>query len=148
MWRKILFTVIFTASSFSVASMAADIHQWRDKNGNIHFGDKPPVGSNAKTISITPNVYASPSTQAVSELFGNSENVILYSAVWCGYCTKARNYFNANDVPFKEYDIEKTDKGRRDYKRLKAKGVPVILVGNQRLNGFSTASFNKIYQAR
>ncbi len=72
----------------------------------------------------------------------------MYSTSWCGYCKKARRYFTENDIPYVDYDVETSAKGKRDYRKLGARGVPVILVGNKRLNGFSQDSFNKIYQLR
>ena len=45
-----------------------------------------------------------------------------------------------------EYDIEKSSKGKRLYQDLGATGVPVILVGKQRMNGFSEAGFELIYR--
>ncbi|MGI9290354.1 MAG: glutaredoxin domain-containing protein [Gammaproteobacteria bacterium] len=71
----------------------------------------------------------------------------MYSTEWCGVCKKARNYFTANDIPFKEYDVEKSTKGARDYKKLNARGVPVILVGKSRLNGFSSGKFENLYES-
>ena len=35
------------------------------------------------------------------------KNVVMYSSEWCGVCKKAKTYFNANDIPFREYDVEK-----------------------------------------
>jgi len=61
----------------------------------------------------------------------------MYSAAWCGICKKANEYFKANNIKYKEYDIDKSSKGKRILKKLGAKGVPVILVGDKHLNGFS-----------
>ena len=131
-------------SSFVLAS---EIHKWQDGDGNVHFGDRPPAAAlETKQIIVKPNVYASPSIERIETSLGSdSRAVVMYSAVWCGYCKKARKYFLANNIPFKEYDVEESRKGKRDYKKLKAKGVPIILVGDKRLNGFSPSSFESIY---
>jgi len=135
---------------------ATDIHKWRDADGKIHFGDKPPADVRTELITVKPNVYETPSIEALSAIFSQdnkrkdrknkNRKVILYSTTWCGYCKKARNYFAANNIPYTEYDIENSEKGKRDYKKLGAKGVPVILVGKKRLNGFSEAAFKRIYK--
>lgn len=130
----------------STSVVAGDIHKWKDENGNTHFGDKPPPSVETEQIIVKPNVYVSPSIERnESSVEGSGREIVMYSAEWCGYCKKARNYFTANNIRFKEYDVEKSRKGQRDYKTLKAKGVPVILIGNKRLNGFSESSFNSIY---
>ena len=123
----------------------AEIHKWRDQDGKIHFGDKPPAAAATEQITVKPNVYASPSIEALSEIFSQDEKVVMYGTTWCGYCKKARKYFSANGIRYKEYDIEHSEKGKRDYKKLGAKGIPVILVGKKRLNGFSERSFKRIY---
>jgi glutaredoxin len=70
----------------------------------------------------------------------------MYSASWCGVCDRARRYFRAHAIAFREYDVETTAKGRLDYRRLRATGVPVILVGEKRLDGFSERSFERLYE--
>jgi glutaredoxin len=62
-----------------------------------------------------------------------------------GVCKRAKRYFKANNIPFVEYDIEKSRKAAREYKKLGGRGVPLILVGKQRMSGFSEAGFKKIY---
>ncbi len=73
------------------------------------------------------------------------KSVVMYSAVWCGICKNAKRYFNQNGIAFKEYDIETSAKGRRDYKKLRGRGVPIILVGKKRINGFTPKSFKALY---
>lgn len=77
---------------------------------------------------------------------GASGRVVMYATSWCPYCRKARNYFRDNGIPFTEYDIEKNAQARREYDALGARGVPVILVGKKRMNGFSAAGFEKLYR--
>jgi len=43
------------------------------------------------------------------------------------------------------YDIETSKKGKRDFIKLKARGVPVILVGKKRMNGFDVRKFEAMY---
>jgi glutaredoxin len=68
----------------------------------------------------------------------------MLSASWCGTCKKAKQYFRRNGIPFREYDIENSSRGKRLYEQLGATGVPVILVGKQRMNGFSEAGFERL----
>jgi glutaredoxin len=77
----------------------------------------------------------------------DSNHVIMYATSWCGYCRKARNYFKANNIAFSEYDIEKDERAKKKYDALGGRGVPVILVGNKRMNGFNAQSFKRMYEA-
>lgn len=131
-----------------MAANATEIHQWRDENGGVHFGDRPPPGVEDKIVSVRPNVYTSPSIEGLSELFAGEGKVILYSTTWCEYCKRAKAYFRKHGIAYTEYDVETSARGKRDYKRLGAKGVPVILVGKRRMNGFSAAVFEKLYREK
>lgn len=68
--------------------------------------------------------------------------VTMYSASWCGVCTKARGFLTRNGVAFVEKDIEK-DKGAAAELAQKARaagvdasGVPVFDVGGTLMPGF------------
>src|SRR5678815_1504103 len=65
--------------------------------------------------------------------------VKMYATSWCPYCAKARAYFARRGIAYVEVDIEKSREGRSEYDRLGARGIPVIFVGQQRMNGFSAA---------
>ncbi len=68
--------------------------------------------------------------------------VTMYSAAWCGVCTKARGFLTQNGIAFVEKDIEK-DKGAAAELSRKARaagvdasGVPVFDVGGTLMPGF------------
>ncbi|MFT5117234.1 MAG: hypothetical protein ACI9NY_000763 [Kiritimatiellia bacterium] len=46
-----------------------------------------------------------------------------------------------------EYDIEKNARAKRHYDALGGKGVPVILMGKKRMNGFSPQGFDRMYKS-
>jgi len=143
---------ILLAIFLGVSPVAAEIYKWTDEFGRIHFTDSPPDGSNSKPVDIGPiNTYDSPSKILIDETLARStglpvkkNKVIVYSTTWCGVCTKAKRWLRANKVKFREYDVEKSKKGKRDYKRLKGRGVPIIMVGKQRMNGFSSGRMTKM----
>lgn len=70
-------------------------------------------------------------------LDGAGKKVVIYTTRRCGYCKKAKAWFSRKGIAYTEYDVENSNKGQRDYKELGGHGVPIILVGEQRLNGFS-----------
>lgn len=75
------------------------------------------------------------------------KKVVMYSAPWCGVCKRARQFFKDRAIPFRELDIEHNTMARRELERMKARGVPVILVGGKRLNGFSEKAFMALYKS-
>lgn len=130
---------------------AAEVYQWVDDQGRTHFSDTRPEGRATSAVDIKVTSYEFPRID-VNRLYppataspAQANAVILYSAAWCGICTKARKYFQRHRIPFQEYDVERSSRGRLDYTSLKGRGVPIILVGPKRLNGFSEAGFQRIY---
>ena len=65
------------------------------------------------------------------------QSVVMYATVWCPYCAKARAYFARKGIAYVEYDIEKSAAVNTEFKRLGGRGVPLILVGTQKMSGFS-----------
>jgi len=67
--------------------------------------------------------------------------IVMYSTRWCPYCYKAREYFKRHQFSYFEYDIEASAQNLADFRALNGQGVPLILVGNQRMQGFNPQSF-------
>jgi len=130
---------------FASIPAQSEIYSWTDANGKKHFSDKKPAHQSAESVRLQINTYEDVSFD-VAPATTPAEQVVMYSTAWCGYCKKARNYFRANNIPFTEYDIEKDATAKQAYDRIGARGVPVILVGQRRMNGFSEAGFQQIYQ--
>lgn len=63
--------------------------------------------------------------------------VILYATSWCGYCEKARKLLTDNNIPYYEYDIEKSQEGNEQHKKLGGKGIPVLLINGEVLKGYN-----------
>lgn len=125
--------------------LQAEVYKWVDDQGKIHFSDKEPKSSSASKLELKINTYSSPTYSESSSREGNKK-VVMYSTEWCGYCKKARLYFKNNNINYKEYDIERSAKANKEHKRLGATGVPLILVGKKKMNGFSETGFNRIYE--
>ncbi|OZG74432.1 glutaredoxin family protein [Hahella sp. CCB-MM4] len=138
--KNILLIVIFWGLS---CQALGEIYRWVDESGKVHFSDQKPENLSADTIKLEVNTYSSVSYD--TSVFDTGRQVVMYSTSWCGYCKKAREYFHANHINYVDYDIENDDSARRRYDQLGAKGVPVILVGNKRMNGFSESGFKRIY---
>lgn len=128
---------------FLIASLSAqaEIYKWVDADGNAHFSDVKPAGKDVRAVAPERTPPASSGTA-----HAGAKRVTMYATSWCGYCAKARQHFQSNNIPYTEYDIERSESAKRMYDQLGGKGVPVILVGDKRLNGFSVSGFNRIYQ--
>ena len=132
----------------------AQLYKWVDGDGKIHYGDSPPDNVKLKKITGKVTSYSSVSVEPFVANPNNttrrkkSKKVVMYSTSWCGYCKKAARHFRKNKIPFTEYDIEKSARAAGEYKKLKGRGVPVILIGDRRMNGFEARAFDKIYYGK
>ncbi|MFW5450718.1 MAG: glutaredoxin domain-containing protein [Methylophagaceae bacterium] len=132
--------------------MNADIYKWVDDSGKVHFSDKVQQNHQVEKIELKINSYQGVTYEPYQQDVGNdseqesSKRVTMFSTSWCGYCKKARKYFNLNAIPFVEYDIENNQHAKKRYDSLGGRGVPLILVSNRRMNGFSESGFLQIYR--
>ncbi|BAO44667.1 hypothetical protein TBH_C1750 [Thiolapillus brandeum] len=150
-----MFVIILLALPLTVV---AGIYSWKDKDGNTHFGDHPPAQAPASEVEVKVNAVSTPdyvrdNTRRYVEDLDRKQpprqrkgkKVVMYSAAWCGVCKKARRYFQEKHVPFKEYDIDKSPGNRKRYEKYHTSGVPVIVVGQRHMTGFSPAGFQRLY---
>ena len=134
----------------------AEIHKWVDKNGKVHYGDRLPESGNVKLMEISVESFSSVEirgldagdlsvlTKDVNDEIKNKK-VVMYSTESCGYCKKAKAYFNAKGISYTERDINKDASARRQWEKLNGTGVPLILVGKSKMSGFNAERFERMY---
>jgi glutaredoxin len=144
-------------SSLALIPVHAELYKWTDADGTVHYTDTPPPDNRPQIeIKGTISSYTSAEVVAGTTDAGDSnptkksakpsnKSVVMYSADWCGVCKKARAYFQQQGIAFREYDIDTSEQGKRGFAKLGGKGVPVILVDQQRMNGFSAGQFEQLY---
>jgi len=63
--------------------------------------------------------------------------VILYATSWCKYCAAARTLLEHNNIPYHEYDLDKSKDGRVQVKRLGGgRIIPVLLINGKVVKGY------------
>lgn len=143
--KSAIFLLVLIISSNSLS----EIYKWTDESGRVHYSDKTTTSRPVETIDVRINSYEHVSYEVVIDERPKRQNkrkVVMFSTSRCGYCKKAKKYFTDNNIPFVEYDIEKNKRAKARYDELGGKGVPVIIYGKRRMNGFSISGFKKIYK--
>jgi glutaredoxin-like YruB-family protein len=141
----------------------AEMYKWVDDNGTVTFKDTPPPASKKKQkvkiytdddfapappkqpVANTPprkNSYVTSEKQASPKQRFNS-SVELYVTSWCGYCKKARAYLDSKGVSYVAYDIEKDAAASQRHKELGGRGVPLIVIGSNKISGFSAEAIDR-----
>ena len=70
--------------------------------------------------------------------------VTIYSTPSCGFCKAAKQYFQAQHVPFTEYDVSADRRKAEEMVRKSGQlGVPVIEVNGKVIVGFNRPEIDK-----
>ncbi|MAM85772.1 glutaredoxin family protein [Allohahella sp. A8] len=77
----------------------------------------------------------------------NSPEVMLYSTAWCGYCDETRAILRENKTAFTEFDIEESDEAMTRFQALGGRGVPLLIIGNETIEGFDEPRLLKLIAA-
>jgi glutaredoxin len=129
----------------AVVPAFAQVYLWQGAEGKMQLTKEPPKDwkpEAPRAASPKPSVSPSASTrnpETINRPVGASPEtaIVMYTTVWCPYCAKARAYLRSRNIPFTDHDIEQSADGFAQYKKHGGRGVPLIFVGQQRMNGFS-----------
>lgn len=154
--RQIIVAVVVVVLC-AVASSHAEMYRW-EENGVVTFKDTPPPASkkrkvktyresdfdiappvpvpakSSRNISPSPSQTPQPVAKKVERFAGTIE---MYATEWCGYCKAAERYMKSQNYSYVKYDIEKDSAAKQRHKELGGRGVPLIIIGNHKMSGFS-----------
>jgi glutaredoxin len=153
-YSKLVCTLIFLLAALP---LPAEIYKWIDADGTAQYSDKPPENpqlnleitgriSSYESPEILPADVSAAKTRKTKP--ARNPRVVMYSTEWCGVCKRAKQYFDAKNIAYTEYDIDKDVAAKTDFDRMGGRGVPVILVGERRINGFSAGGFEQLYYGK
>jgi glutaredoxin len=75
-----------------------------------------------------------------------AKRVVLYSTANCAHCRRAKDFLREQGIPFRELDVSRSPRARKELARLGARGVPVLLIGDARMDGFDPKRFMRLYR--
>ncbi|GLI37459.1 DUF4124 domain-containing protein [Geobacter hydrogenophilus] len=149
-------SILILLLSFSLAG--AEMYQWVDGKGTVVITDTPPPpAKKRKKVKVytdsdfapAPPAQPSPAKRSAKgaaaaesqpatpkkERFTGT--VEMYVTSWCGYCKRAEKYLQSKGIPYVAYDIEKDSAARERHRELGGRGVPLIIIGSNKMSGFS-----------
>jgi len=154
MKSAIVVAVMLLSCSFA----GAEVYQWIAEDGSITFKDTPPPTSQKRSkVKVyhdshfaasppqqeppTPSrsslkaAQQAPAPEPAKHRF--SGTVEIFVTDWCGYCKQAEAYMRNNNIAYVAYDIERDKAAHQRYQELGGRGVPLLLIGQHRMAGFS-----------
>lgn len=61
--------------------------------------------------------------------------VVILTTPWCGYCAALRRHLQDNAIPYTDIDVESGWRGEWAFRAVRARGVPVTVVGQEVVYG-------------
>ena len=127
---------------------------WRDRVGYVEMAQAPPLtpaearrswrvsAERSAEIALAANSARSATDRRRMDDFSNS-GVILYSATWCGYCTKARAHLDREGVHYEIRDVDIKAVSNELREKTGRGGVPVLDFGGEILRGYSSGQYDR-----
>lgn len=91
----------------------------------------------------TPSTGARPAGIDIRE--ARPGEVVIYTTPTCGYCKRALAHMQSRNIPYLEKDVSANAQAESEWRALGGRGVPLALMGSQKLNGFAAGSYDKAW---
>ena len=142
---KTFFLLIGILLVASNSVQAASLYKWTDKDGKVHYGDKPAEDA----IKAEQKKFSAPVSGGDDDLsYGVRKAkqdfpVKLYAAHNCAdICVQARALLNKRGIPYAEKNLVT----KEDFDQFKSmtggNSVPALTIGKSVINGFEAGRWN------
>lgn len=85
-----------------------------------------------------------PSPGGGSSARASSQRVVMYTTARCPACKAARQYMAQRGISYDEKDVEAAPSYLTEFQQLGGRGVPLILVGDKRMEGFNPKALGEM----
>ena len=124
---------------------------WRAQVGYVEMSQPPPLTpiEARKTWQISTHrateimLASATMPSGTGDFRPQREAVVLYSATWCGYCTRARAHLDAEGIQYELRDVDNDAIGRELREKTGRGGVPVLDFSGEILRGYSADAYDK-----
>jgi glutaredoxin len=167
------FLVILSVMTHMSGVADGEIYKWIDNKGIAHFGDAPlrNARSTSKIESMPTTLLKAPDPQVTLRKEEKPQamnrsmkkappqetlapvvtdaSVEMFATSWCGYCKKAREFFEARGIVLTEYDIEAdAAAAQRKQEIYPSPGVPLVVINGKPIQGFAPHAYEQALRAQ
>lgn len=160
------FLLAFFVLVLPIGASSAEMYQWVDENGVVHFSDSPteimpesneeeevvspepkpknnsPPTAETQNATLDPNFFDLLDEFRETPVTVKAPTVEIYETSWCGYCRKAKRFFRSRGIEFSAYDIEKDkDAARRMMALTRRRAVPFVVINGHQIQGYSEQAY-------
>ncbi len=150
-----LAVLLLAVAALAAPPAGAQVFKWTGPDGRTHYGDRPPGDAKKEELRIGVQSFGGPAQvdtwaqvlkrpPAVDTSKPRASAVTMFSTSWCPHCKRAKAYFAQKGVSYREVDIEASEAGRREFAEYGGSGVPLIIVGEQRMRGFDAGAMDRL----
>lgn len=129
----------------------AQTYRWVDKDGKVHYGDRPPASAVGSVQERKLGATAADKTlpYGVQQAVTNFP-VTLYVSADCNEgCKDGRDYLKSRGIPFSEKNVS-TNEEIESLKKLTSSSeamVPVLIVGSKQSKGWLQSDWQRLLDA-
>jgi len=135
------FAFLFFVTVFGPAGKA-EVYKVTGPDGRVTYTDSHSEGDDKTKVEVVKiDSYSSSAEVSSVEDGAALRKVTIFTTEWCGVCRKAKSYMTSHGVAYDEFDIEKSRSAKAKFDQLGGRAVPVILVGKEKMIGFSPSKF-------
>ncbi len=146
--RAIGITVAAMVLAGIATAAPATIRRRVDADGTVHLSNTPeparaPRTPRAAEAPVAAPKAGVPAAGGCARRPASFPAVELFSAAWCPHCRHAREFFEANGIPFAYLDIEENASAAARYHQMAGNkpGLPLVRIGGTVVQGFDPARY-------
>ncbi|HYC45211.1 MAG TPA: glutaredoxin domain-containing protein [Burkholderiales bacterium] len=140
---------------------AATLYKSVMPDGRVVYSDQPPATGKIEQTFNFSNLPSTPMPESVvryrqelekgmQKRLANSaapsgSTPVLFSASWCKYCRQAEAYLAEKRIAYQRQDIDTPEGMKALVQSGSGRGVPVLLVSGQRVQGFSRPAYDALF---
>lgn len=122
----------FNAEAAAYQGRTAILREWRKK-------------IDADQMTLTELLDKRARLESAAKAPANSnKSVVIYTTSSCPACKAAKDYMARRGVRYEEKNVDTSSEARAEFDRLGGRGVPLIMVGTERMEGFSSQRLDKL----
>jgi glutaredoxin len=160
--RDLLCICVLGSLLIPSAALADTLYKSIDPDGKVIYSDRPPTDAKVQKTLTFSNLPASPLPESViryrqelqksvqnrlsSPSLRSSADIQLFTAVWCGFCKKAKAYLAGKNIRYQEYDIDTPDGKLAFAQAGTGSGIPLLLWKGKQMQGFSKAGYDSLFE--